>query len=1794
MAALPDRPPRSQARPTLPASFLTTGSPSPPRPWTAAASSPDHLTDAPAAPTATSSEDALGVALDGSFVETTSEAAARAVAQFYAEQDALEGDSAAAVGRAQRGTGQYGVQTRIDSRGRTVYRVRPIAASPTSSPTDATSTSSSPPSAHHPFARPSHHPQPSSSQPTIALHRSSLLRTSRSIPLLRSPSTDADTAERAFEPRPAGLHPSAASTTARLRKAPSSPALRGDAHGQLHEHGHEAQPARSAPTQRARTRPAVAGPSAGSGSGEGDVLGRILGWRVDVPAAGASSASGPAAPGTSRSGSARRRVKSPGAGESASGGAARVGLPDMFRLGARKGSKGSRGEKLSGCAASEAGTDRSDLPEDLVDELDAVSVSDGSTTSSPVVEEDHPFASPRQRPSYMRRPTGPFGTGVRIHRATPPPQPAVVPELVTPAPAPNLAPTMAPYTLTHAMREVSSSDSIRTARADDPQPLLPPAPIDDAPAPSRRFEDPSIFDVFHRPFRSLPSSPSDSGPSRQPHAIPFGAHGRLPSSASLASSHSARSDHSHASATAHDITVVPAPGDDPRFVIWGVKEPSAAVGGTTSPRSGGVGKGGRRPSFAPGTPRSAVGAGEQVSSPAQASSPGSACTRWSVGGRSGSGTTSTASAGASAASSPATSLRNSVASSASSPPAQRVLMAATVERLVAELTSQIAPDLLADFFLTYRHYLAPLSLLHLLIARFEWSMSSGPSSTSSSSSPPPTPLSPEDDALRRVVRVRTFVVLRYWLLNHFMDDFYPSRALRTALTTWLNDSARDERFRQSPRDLRLVKGLKKTARRCKERFILGATAVGPSAPGPAPPLGPLGDEVDLELGGVNGSRPVPTGSTAPHATSSSTGFASLRSRAGLSAALHHHDASSSSAAASAALDSAAAASTEHDAHGPAGAAGPGGALARGVSTALGTLGRFRRKLKERAATAAHAHDATTEGVGGERGGAREELEFEKRGETDLLWVRGGVEAYLRYWGVEVPQDGEVEEQSEEVGERTPEMEHGGEEGTPSTADEGAEALTPRPDDASPEAARDIDPARPASPVLADEGVGLGIVADVVDHPPAVAVLDHAYPLSSKPPLVSPAPGAPAPCSTPEPYTFSLAPGAFTSFATSPTPFPSSTLSPVRPESVRIELDDLDDSDDDMDDDVIEAKRTLKRLPAATNLRLAAAGVPQRRSPSAGSEASSYGFGAPHGGFDWSLGGGGGGEDDDASRESISFLDDEAGSTLSAAAVIPNFVLDGLFDSDDDDEPGDVEAALRRLEGLVDESREDEKKKRVERQMEKSGKLGEERRGEIDRMEKEAERLDAEYADMRRGSAPELESAAVTPTLPQHAAAVVAVAPTPVEPAHVDSATSAPTLVATSPPPLQVDPPTIRPSHLAASPPPSTATAVDTLRKPSLNHIFGISLRPLSARPGLPTSFTLPLGPHRGPTPPSHRSFVLSCRTDVLAAQFTLIERDLLRMLSYQELVSGSWRDRISAAAVERGAGGGPGETDVRDWEAYVEERRRRDFEEARDGTTAARTSAVQDVIARFNLTANWVCSEILLTADVHERAMLVAKFIRLAFKCYCQGNLQTLTQIIHGLQLDEVERLHKTWARVPAWEMRKFRGMQAFASHLRNFKHLRALMSAMVDEYGGSADDDGASSSSSPPASTNTSPGKGCIPFLGLFLRDLAFTTELPTYLDPSSPSSPALVSPSGLLLSLASPSSFAHLPSLPSSTPLAPLVNVHKFRLLAGIVGRVVTFQRLAARYAHEPTRGAYWRCLKIRCLDVGVARELSRRLEP
>jgi len=108
---------------------------------------------------------------------------------------------------------------------------------------------------------------------------------------------------------------------------------------------------------------------------------------------------------------------------------------------------------------------------------------------------------------------------------------------------------------------------------------------------------------------------------------------------------------------------------------------------------------------------------------------------------------------------------------------QRVLLAATIERWIAQLTSDMDYDELLNFFLTYRSYISSVDLCHLLICRFHWTLQKASSR--------------EDEAVHRIVRVRTFVAIRYWLLTFFAVDFIPNRELRLVIADWLNTLLRD-------------------------------------------------------------------------------------------------------------------------------------------------------------------------------------------------------------------------------------------------------------------------------------------------------------------------------------------------------------------------------------------------------------------------------------------------------------------------------------------------------------------------------------------------------------------------------------------------------------------------------------------------------------------------------------------------------------------------------------------------------------------------------------------------------------------------------------------------------------------------------------------------------------------------------------------------------------------------------------------------------------------------------------------
>lgn len=107
----------------------------------------------------------------------------------------------------------------------------------------------------------------------------------------------------------------------------------------------------------------------------------------------------------------------------------------------------------------------------------------------------------------------------------------------------------------------------------------------------------------------------------------------------------------------------------------------------------------------------------------------------------------------------------------------KALVAATIERWIAQLTSELNYDELLIFFLTYRTYVSAVDLCHLLICRFHWAVE--PSGMA------------HDVMVKKIVRVRTFIAIRYWLLTFFTVDFVPNRELRILFANWLNTLSKD-------------------------------------------------------------------------------------------------------------------------------------------------------------------------------------------------------------------------------------------------------------------------------------------------------------------------------------------------------------------------------------------------------------------------------------------------------------------------------------------------------------------------------------------------------------------------------------------------------------------------------------------------------------------------------------------------------------------------------------------------------------------------------------------------------------------------------------------------------------------------------------------------------------------------------------------------------------------------------------------------------------------------------------------
>jgi hypothetical protein len=542
--------------------------------------------------------------------------------------------------------------------------------------------------------------------------------------------------------------------------------------------------------------------------------------------------------------------------------------------------------------------------------------------------------------------------------------------------------------------------------------------------------------------------------------------------------------------------------------------------------------------------------------------------------------------------------------------------------------------------------------------------------------------------------------------------------------------------------------------------------------------------------------------------------------------------------------------------------------------------------------------------------------------------------------------------------------------------------------------------------------------------------------------------------------------------------------------------------------------------------------------------------------------------------------------------IHQWQVNALVDSlSDDEDNGGVEEALRRLEGQINPQKRKEKAKKVDgwvRTIQERMAVGdfgdeqprffgldsedeeEEEDYEIDQHETGASRVDERTLE---GTGSQVTiSGAITTTEDYFNSVDLELTSETVEATFGGSGP-------TSPP--------VRMSDLKPAPEDAVPLEILQSRVPS---------RPSTSH-GSPTAspFIITSSKFISPGRKQHRSWILNVSADTIVQHFSMIDRELFLGVKPEELILDDW---MSCQ-----------EVNVLDWAQYLKDRARWKAE----SRWSQKTSALAAVRGRFNLLANFVVAEIVMTHP-SDRAMLVGKLIRVAFvscfrsclilrrlililhdvmqKAYVQSNFNTLAAIIAGLQNEWVAKaMHRHWGRVRLWENGVFQKLKQFVSPDDDFKAMRDAIAAMVDPKTMNVTTRTSTVLSSSSTDLPSGKSKGandtktpsaCVPFIGVYLSQLYRYSRLPDLIDPTSPHDPVGIDSQTVNFeSPAHPEVFDSLTPLPPSMQLEPLINVHKQRLIAGVIKDLVGGQHLASRVQYPIDKKLFGKCLRVRGLD-------------
>lgn len=134
------------------------------------------------------------------------------------------------------------------------------------------------------------------------------------------------------------------------------------------------------------------------------------------------------------------------------------------------------------------------------------------------------------------------------------------------------------------------------------------------------------------------------------------------------------------------------------------------------------------------------------------------------------------------------------------------------------------------------------------------------------------------------------------------------------------------------------------------------------------------------------------------------------------------------------------------------------------------------------------------------------------------------------------------------------------------------------------------------------------------------------------------------------------------------------------------------------------------------------------------------------------------------------------------------------------------------------------------------------------------------------------------------------------------------------------------------------------------------------------------------------------------------------------------------------------------------------------------TANLERCVRHFNEVQHWVVTELCLCEDLVKRAILLKKFIKIAAVLKEQRNLNSFFAVMFGLNNSAVQRLHKTWERIPNKIKRVYCQYERLMNPSRNHRAYRLAVAKLSPPY---------------------------IPFMPLLLKDMTFIHEgNPNYID--------------------------------------------------------------------------------------------------